>query len=267
MLNSFNLFDGSLENLPSSRQLITTINAHSYNVTLKDALFYEALQNSSKLISDGISVVWAMKWLTGHKMKKIAGTDLFFYEMQRLETMHKQQAEKHENQERGKVFFLGSSEAVLEKIRAKAAVEFPNVEVYTYSPPYKNEFSEADNAQMIEAVNAIRPDVLFIGMTAPKQEKWAYRHFSQLNAGHVDCIGAVFDFYAGTVKRAPQWIINMGLEWFYRLVKEPRRMWRRYIIGNTKFVYFIILEKIYLTLVPPRTVNVFSNVSYKQSKG
>lgn len=267
MLNSFNLFDGNLDELSSSKQLINTINAHSYNVTLKDALFSEALQNSNKLMPDGISVVWAIKWLTGQKIKKIAGADLFFYEMERLEAIHKEQGTKLQNQEKGKVFFLGSSEAILEKIKAKATDEYPNVEVYTYSPPYKTEFSELDNAQMIKAVNAVQPDVLFVGMTAPKQEKWAYQHFNQLKVGHVDCIGAVFDFYAGTVKRAPRWMIRLGLEWFFRLAKEPNRMWRRYIIGNTKFIYFTILEKIYLTLVPPsKTVNVFSNVSYKQGR-
>ena len=97
--------------------------------------------------------------------------------------------------------------------------------------------------KMIQAVNEIEPDVLFIGMTAPKQEKWAYHHFKALNTGHVCCIWAVFDFYAGTVNRAPQWMIKLGLEWFYRLVREPKRMWRRYLIGNVKFILLVVKEK------------------------
>ncbi|MFA6912412.1 MAG: WecB/TagA/CpsF family glycosyltransferase, partial [Proteiniphilum sp.] len=92
-------------------------------------------------------------------------------------------------------------------------------------------------------VNKVEPDVLFVGMTAPKQEKWTYEYFDQLRAGHICCIGAVFDFYAGTVKRAPKWMIQIGLEWFYRLIREPRRMWRRYLIGNTLFVIGILKEK------------------------
>ncbi len=80
-------------------------------------------------------------------------------------------------------------------------------------------------------------------MTAPKQEEWAYQHFNGFKAGHFCCIGVVFDFYAGTVQRAPQWIIKIGMEWFYRLVKEPCRMWRRYLVGNTKFIWAIFLEK------------------------
>ena len=96
---------------------------------------------------------------------------------------------------------------------------------------------------MLHAVNAVQPDVLFVGMTAPKQEKWAYHNHPNLLAGHTCCIGAVFDFYAGTVQRAPRVFINLGLEWFYRLAKEPRRMWRRYLIGNVKFIRAIIKEK------------------------
>ena len=81
-------------------------------------------------------------------------------------------------------------------------------------------------------------------MTAPKQEKWAYEYFSKLKVGHVCSIGAVFDFYAGNIKRAPKWMIRFGLEWLYRLIKEPRRMWRRYLIYNSKFIYYILKEKL-----------------------
>jgi N-acetylglucosaminyldiphosphoundecaprenol N-acetyl-beta-D-mannosaminyltransferase len=79
-------------------------------------------------------------------------------------------------------------------------------------------------------------------MTAPKQEKWAFANFNKFEAGHVCCIGAVFDFYAGTVKRAPRWLIKLELEWFYRLIKEPRRMWKRYLIGNAIFIFYILRE-------------------------
>ena len=109
---------------------------------------------------------------------------------------------------------------------------------------------------MVELINNVNPDVLFVGMTAPKQEKWTFEHFKKINAGHICCIGAVFDFYAGTVHRAPAWMISSGLEWLYRLVKEPKRMWRRYLIGNTLFVAEIIREKFdYLNKSPH--LNVF----------
>ena len=193
--------------------------------------FALALQHSNVLLPDGISIVWAKRFLDGTQLKKIAGADLFAYEMQRL------------NNSYGKCLFLGSSEQTLQLIKTKANKAYPNVLAHTYSPPYKEQFNEEDNALMIEAVNSLQPDVLFIGMTAPKQELWAYEQFAKLNTKHICCIGAVFDFYAGTIKRAPNWMISLGLEWLYRLLAEPKRLWKRYLIGNFKFIYFILKEK------------------------
>ena len=231
-LSKFNIYSSSLSAISNSKTLISTINANAFNIAQTDILYQEALKSSDILLPDGISVAWAIRWINGRKLKKIAGADLFFYEMERLQKVA------------GRCFFLGSSESTLAKLKKRTALEYPNVLVQTYSPPYKSVFSIEDNSSMIEAINAFHTDVLFVGLTAPKQEKWAYSHFDQLEVGHVCCIGAVFDFYAGTVNRAPQWMIKIGLEWFYRLVKEPRRMWRRYLIGNTKFIYYVIREKL-----------------------
>ena len=184
------------------------------------------------LLPDGISVVWGKRWLTGQKLKKITGTDIFLFEMERLEKMG------------GSCFFLGSTENNLKKIKERAAEEYPNVEVQYFSPPFKEDFTTEDNVLMLNAINTFRPNVLFIGMTAPKQEKWAWLNFEKINVKHVCCIGAVFDFYARNKKRAPRWMINLGLEWLYRLIQEPGRMWHRYLIGNIRFVVYIIKEKL-----------------------
>jgi N-acetylglucosaminyldiphosphoundecaprenol N-acetyl-beta-D-mannosaminyltransferase len=230
-ISSFQLYDMPLAQLSlKDKLLINTINAHSYNVAQKDKEFVQALQASDVLLPDGISIVIAVRLLTGRKLQKIAGDDLFRWEMERMDKTG------------GKVFFLGSSENILELIRNKVSEEYPHIQLKKYSPPYKSIFTHEDNQAMIESVNDFTPDVLFIGMTAPKQEKWAYSHFNELNTQHVCCIGAVFDFYAGTVKRAPKWIIRIGLEWLFRFIKEPRRMWRRYLIGNTKFSYAVFKE-------------------------
>ncbi|MEX0275522.1 MAG: WecB/TagA/CpsF family glycosyltransferase, partial [Flavobacteriaceae bacterium] len=106
--------------------------------------------------------------------------------------------------------------------------------------PFKKVFSEKDSEEMIKAVNAFKPDVLFVGMTAPKQEKWVYVNGDQLNVNMVCSIGAVFDFYAGTVKRPSNVWINLGLEWLGRLLKEPRRMWKRYIYYGIIFLGHIV---------------------------
>lgn len=224
-----------LAKLPEGKLLINTINAFSYDNARKDVLFSEALQKGDVLIPDGISIVKACRFLNAKSQPKerIAGWDLFVYEMEKL------------NRVGGKVMFLGSSDAVLNLIRQRVAEKYPKIEVDTYSPPYKPEFSDEDNEAMISAINHSNPDLLWIGMTAPKQEKWAYTYLDRLDVHcHIGTIGAVFDFFAGTVKRAPERWQRVGMEWLYRLLSEPRRMWRRYFIGNAKFIYYIMLEKI-----------------------
>lgn len=224
-----------LAKLPEGKLLINTINAFSYDNARKDVLFSEALQKGDVLIPDGISIVKACRFLNAKSQPKerIAGWDLFVYEMEKL------------NRVGGKVMFLGSSDAVLNLIRQRVAEKYPKIEVDTYSPPYKPVFSDEENEAMISAINHSNPDLLWIGMTAPKQEKWAYTHLDRLDVHcHIGTIGAVFDFFAGTVKRAPERWQRAGLEWLYRLLSEPRRMWRRYFIGNAKFIYYIMVEKI-----------------------
>ena len=223
-----------LSKLPEGKLLINTINAFSYNNARGDILFEEALTKGDVLIPDGISIVRVCKWLKAKSQPKerIAGWDLFEYEMNKL------------NEKGGKVMFLGSSEKVLKLIREKAAEVYPKLEVVTYSPPYKSQFTVEDNLKMVNVINDCNPDLLWIGMTAPKQEKWTYANWDRLNIHcHVGTIGAVFDFFAGTYKRAPKIWQKFGFEWLYRLLAEPRRMWRRYVIGNTLFLLLVFREK------------------------
>ena len=145
----------------------------------------------------------------------------------------------------GTCFFLGSSPSTLEKIVDRAAKEYPHIDIKTFSPPYKAVFSPEENQAMIDAVNAADPDLLWVGMTAPKQEKWLDEHWAELDIRcHAGAIGAVFDFFAGTVERAPRKWIDFGLEWLYRLIKEPRRTWRRYLVNNPKFCWLVLKEKL-----------------------
>ncbi|WP_278794460.1 WecB/TagA/CpsF family glycosyltransferase [Leyella stercorea] len=277
--------------LPEGKLLINTINAHSYNTARKDELFAEALTNGDVLIPDGVSIVKACRWIKAKSQPKerIAGWDLFSFEMENLErkqcgmwnvecgvnnsSLDNSQSASADNSTfntqhscSGKrlyepsatfntqhstlrspqltVMFMGSSQKVLDLIVKRAAKVYPHLKVVTYSPPYKPEFSEEDNKAIIDAINAADPDLLWIGMTAPKQEKWTYSHWNELNIHcHVGTIGAVFDFFAGTVERAPMWWQRHGLEWLYRLLKEPKRMWRRYIIGNALFLFNVIFRE------------------------
>jgi len=236
-----------LQAIPKGKYIINCINAHSYNIAQKDYTFSKALISSDYLIPDGVSIIMACKWLKAKSRpkKRITGWDLFSLEMNKL---HSEvfSGEYQVRQGKGKtpiIMFMGSSEKVLGMIKNRMKEEFPNFAISTYSPPYKKTFSDEDNKAIIHAINNVKPDLLWVGMTAPKQEKWLYEHWNELDIDcHVGCIGAVFDFYAGTIKRAPQWWLDHSLEWLYRLLKEPKRMWKRYLLGNPIFLYNIFKE-------------------------
>lgn len=226
-----------MDSWPEGKFLIDTVNAHSFVVAQKDAAFADALLEADALLPDGISIVKACRWLQTQNApaEKIAGADLFACEMEKLE------------EKGGTCFFLGSSPQVLDKIVDRAATDYPHIRVITYSPPYKPVFTPEESQAMVEAVNAADPDLLWVGMTAPKQEKWLHDHWAELDIHcHAGAIGAVFDFFAGTINRAPAWWIDHGLEWLYRLLKEPGRMWRRNVISGPVFLWYALLEKLRL---------------------
>lgn len=229
--SDFSLYSGPLAQLPRTNKLIiNTINQYSYCVACRDKDFKEALIRSGVLLPDGIAMVAAEKLLNKKKIKKISGSDLHQYFLKKL------------NKEKGSCFYLGSSTQTLKKIKLKLSYDFPNVSVNFYSPPFKKNFSEIDSKKMVEAVNHCKPDVLFIGMTAPKQEKWVYQNKNYLDAKVICSIGAVFDFYSGSMKRPGRVWREFGLEWFIRLVKEPKRMWKRYLYYGPIFLKYMISD-------------------------
>lgn len=218
------------------RGIVNTISPHSFVVALKDSVFSKALKTSEFLIPDGVGIKLAALILEGRIIRKIAGSDLH-------EVLLKSVSER-----KGRCFYLGSSDAVLRRIRERIASEYPLLHIATYSPPFRDSFTEEENLAMIKAINDFSPDVLFIGMTAPKQEKWLYENKDLINAPVKCSIGAVFDFFAGTVKRPGQIWIRMGLEWLPRLLHEPRRLWRRTLISAPVFLWYIVSEKIRLLI-------------------
>ena len=235
MFMDYSICGGNLKELAvTGKTLITTINQYSFCIAQEDAAFKKALQGAEVLLPDGMAIVAAMRLLTNTKITKIAGAQLHDFLLHKL------------NDTGGSCFYLGASEATLAEITAKVNREFPKVQVHSYSPPFKAVFTESDNQSMLAAVNAVAPEVLFIGMTAPKQEKWAFEHKAMLQAKTICSIGAVFDFYAGTVKRPSPFWIALRLEWLIRLIKEPRRMWKRYLYYGPIFIGYILREKVSL---------------------
>ncbi|MUH38103.1 glycosyltransferase [Zobellia amurskyensis] len=224
------VFNGKLETVDWSapKLMVNTINQYSYCIAHEDAAFEKALKDSDILLPDGVGIVWAAKWFKKERVQKIAGADIHEFLLQYLQ------------QTGGRCFYMGSSNEVLEKIKKRASQEYPNVAVGTHSPPYKPDFTPEDNAKIMNAINQFSPDVVFVGMTAPKQEKWVNQNGALIEKGVVCSIGAVFDFYAGTVQRPGKVWQNLGLEWLGRFVKEPKRMWKRYFYYGGVFAYHLV---------------------------
>jgi N-acetylglucosaminyldiphosphoundecaprenol N-acetyl-beta-D-mannosaminyltransferase len=233
-IKEYVIYNSTLENIDFKRKnIINTINPHSFCVAEKDLQFRKSLVESDILLPDGIGIVWAEMFLNRNSIKKIAGYDLFLHIMKKM------------NKEKGSVFFLGASNETLNKIKINSNKEFPNVIINSYSPPYKDVFSEEESKNMYNAVNAKNPDVLFVGMTAPKQEKWVYEFQTLLSAKTICSIGAVFDFYSGNVKRSSPFWISIGFEWLPRLLKEPKRLFYRNFISTPNFILKIFWLKIF----------------------
>ena len=229
----YNIFAGNKEFFADSATgVIDTLNPHSYVLARKDKRFQEALKSADWLIPDGVGIKYAARVLEKRDIEKIAGSDLHEVIIGSL------------GKRGGSCFYLGASGETLMKIREKMAREHPSVRVGTFSPPFRQVFSEQENSEMISTVNSFSPNVLFVGMTAPKQEKWVYEHREKLNVSLICPVGAVFDFYAGTVQRSGQFWIKLGLEWLPRLLHEPRRLWKRNFISTPLFLWYVLLEKI-----------------------
>lgn len=213
-----------------SCQWLACLNPHSYTVALDDGSFASALCDANWLVPDGVGVVWASAVLGGRLSDRVTGSDIFSALHHRM------------NAASGfSVFFLGASEKTLAQIRTRMALDYPNIRVSgTYSPPFKPTYSEQELADMISAVNATKPDVLWVGMTAPKQEKWIFENRASLDVRFAAAVGAVFDFYTGNVKRSHPLFQRLGLEWLPRLLQQPKRLWRRMFVSAPIFVFHVL---------------------------
>ena len=204
-------------------------NPHSLVTAQTDTVFYEALINAEQVVADGIGTVLLAKLIRANIGPRITGSDYFVSVMQALNNLGG-----------ARVFFFGSSEKVLNLIAARIRLDFHNITVCGCTAPPFCDWPEDENHELLERIRAAKPDVLWVGMTAPKQEKWVFVNRYKLSVPVVGSIGAVFDFYAGTYPRAPQWLCRIGMEWAYRLLSEPRRMWRRNFVSTPVFIASVI---------------------------
>jgi N-acetylglucosaminyldiphosphoundecaprenol N-acetyl-beta-D-mannosaminyltransferase len=191
----------------------------------RDNEFKLALNNSWMTVPDGMPVAWGARLLGGKIKKNVRGTELMFLSCKLATKMNYS------------IFLYGSKPETLQNLKDSIHTTFPTLKISgKYSPPFRP-LSLKEEIKIIDIINAVSPDILFIGLGAPKQEKWMFKHSPKINASVIMGVGAAFDFLAGGKKQAPLWIQSIGLEWLFRLFSEPRRLWKRYIIYNTLYIF------------------------------
>lgn len=217
------------------RTWLACFNPHSYTLAIKDKVFARALKDADWLVPDGAGVVLASRFLRGAINERVTGSDVFADLNKRMNKAGSM-----------RVFFLGSTEETLELVRKRMAYDYPAIKVVgTLSPPFKDVYSSDEITKMVKAINSAAPDVLWVGLSAPKQEKFIFENRARLNVAFVAAVGAVFDFYSGNVKRdKDSWFVNHGMEWLPRLLQEPGRLWRRMFVSAPVFVWHVIKQKV-----------------------
>lgn len=196
----------------------------------KDIEFKKVYKNADLILTDGMPLIWISKLYGSPIKEKISGSDLF------------PKVCDLASQKGYKIFLLGAAEGVASKAANNLREKYRGLNVVgTYSPSYGFESKENEIEHIINIINEKKPDILAVGLGAPKQEKFLFKYREKLNVPVSLAIGASIDFEAGNIKRAPKWMQNMGLEWLYRLYKEPRRMFKRYIIDDM-IIFSLILK-------------------------
>jgi N-acetylglucosaminyldiphosphoundecaprenol N-acetyl-beta-D-mannosaminyltransferase len=189
-------------------------------------------KNADYVLCDGVPVKWASQFLGNPIKERITGLDV-------LPRIFPFAAERNFT-----VFLLGASPGVAETLKAVMQTKYPGLKIVgTFVPPFRAVFSRAENEEMIKAINAVKPDILLVSLTAPKQDIWIAENLDKLDTHVAIGIGGAFEVAAGMIKRAPLWMQKSGLEWLYRFLQEPKRMFRRYFLEAPVFIPLIIQQK------------------------
>lgn len=197
------------------------INASKVNLMEADPELASIVNECPLINADGASIVWAAKKLGVPLRERVTGIDLF----QRLVGLASEKGYR--------IYLFGAKEEVVTKVKAIFEDRYPGIQIVGYRNGY---FTEADEPQIVSDMAASGADMMFVAFSSPKKEYWVHKYIDQIGIPFVMGVGGSFDVVAGVTDRAPTWMQEHGLEWFYRFIQEPGRLWKRYIIGNLKFV-------------------------------
>jgi len=206
------------------RQYICVTGVHGVMESQRDPLLRHVHNRSGLTAPDGMPLVWA-GWAAGaRQMDRVYGPDLM------LAACERAAARGHSS------FFYGGRPGVAERLAARLMSAFPGLKIAgTYAPPFR-ELSAQEDENVVQLISATQPDLVWVGLGTPKQELWMAAHAHRIDAGVLIGVGAAFDIHAGLIRQAPRWVQHSGLEWAYRLAQEPRRLWRRYLYNNPRFL-------------------------------
>lgn len=212
---------------PEAGQVIAIGNVHSIMTARRSSDLAEALAAANVVTPDGMPLVWALKIGGDEEATRVTGIDVMSESLARGVELEK----RH--------FFYGSTPQVLDAMIRKVQEDYPGVRVAgAISPPFR-EISEEEQQGYFDDIKSSGADVVWVGLGMPKQELWMHGATKELPSLSLVGVGAAFDWYAGTAPRAPRWMQNTGLEWLYRLIHEPRRLWRRYAFNNPAFLFLL----------------------------
>lgn len=227
----------TLEGRPSRYVAVTGM--HGVSEAQHDNYFLSILQSADLVVPDGMPLVWLGRW-RGFKLKRrVYGPEL-------METFFKQTGGRYRH------FFYGGAPGVAEKLAEVTTKKFGINVVGIHCPPFRP-LSPEEDAAVMRQISDSRADVVWVGLSTPKQERWMYEHREKISAPVMLGVGAAFDLNAGTLSQAPRFMRENGLEWLYRLLAEPKRLWRRYIINGGKFVWNVALELLGLKVFSANT--------------
>lgn len=205
------------------------VNSATVNELVKNAEFRRAVNNADLVHIDGMSVVWALRFM-GYKVPERVATPDLADEVMKM-------AEK----EKFSIFLLGAKETILLSCKENLLKTFPELEIAGCQNGY---YMPEEEPLIVERINEVKPDIMLIGMPSPQKELFFEKYGYELTAKYILGVGGYFDIVSGYTKRAPKWMQNCGLEWLYRLIQEPRRMWRRYLIGINQFLWIVLKLKL-----------------------
>lgn len=215
---------------PSGSNFIAVTGMHGTTEAQRDPSFKHILNTANLVVPDGMSLVWLGRWQGYPLKRRVYGPEL-------MDTFCRDTGDRYRH------FFYGGLPIIVEHLVDILQKRYKLRIVGTYTPPFRPLTFEED-VQVIDLINKAHPDVLWVGLSTPKQERWMYEHRDKLKVPVMVGVGAAFDFLAGIKSQAPKWMQEHGLEWFWRLIHEPRRLWRRYLVYGSLFVVLVALEKV-----------------------